>query len=161
MPREMQKVWVTCTVIKRWFGIHPDTIESRGVVSRAAASATEYDMDDVIEKCGDLIARRFSGGSSDADPQARNAKDRLALARAVDAELDLSKKQKRLADVRTIQEGYEKGIAGLRDSILEIPNLMRRARPDIEPALLDIANTAIARGLNEAAKARQHGDDDT
>lgn len=152
MPRARNEIWVTCTDLKRWFGVHPDTLEKRDVRQRKPllATAVEYDVDDFLAKCPDLVTKKFGTPADMEEP--RSPKDRKELAQALKVELENAKAQGKLVPANMVEQAYLRCLREMADELSSIPTLVRNARPDIPAADLEVIERAVAEARNRAAK---------
>jgi len=145
MARPQNEVWLTCTDIRRIFGITPGRLKRRGVQSRGE-SPVEYDLEDFWAKFGAEISP-----PSATNPDAGGWKERKLKAEALGLEMRNAKDAGDLVPADAIKPAFTVSLGAMADVLGSTTSRIRRRKPDIDSAVLAVVEECLNEARNEAA----------
>lgn len=150
--------WATVTVLKRAFGLQKKTLEGRGVKSRKNDSdATEYHLQQAIQKCGDLISKRLNT-SPDQAAELSEAANQKGMEELRKLRLENAVRSGEAVPVADIIASIGQSVRAMTDRLDAITTKVRMGVADIQPDQLAAINQAIIAKRNEAAGQRREAE---
>ena len=146
--RPRNDVWVTCSDIKRIFGVQSGRLTRRGVRSRGE-SPVEYDLDDFWEKFGGEISRPAPTPSDGSE--APDWKKRKLKAEVLGLEMRNAQYAGQLVPSAIIKPAFTKTFGAVADVLGSTTSRIRRRKPDIDSATLAIVEESLNEARNVAA----------
>lgn len=144
------QVWKNITVIRRWFDLQMANMDQRGVRSRPGPNnTTEYCVDDVIEKCGDLIMKRFT--PRDVRRENHKIKELLLAEQIRKLKIANDEAEGILVSAFDVEQSYTRSIRAICDVLDSLPSRIKMEHPDVSQSHLDAINQALIAVRNEAA----------
>ena len=167
MPKfTTQETWLPITQIKRWYKIQASTLRSRGVRSKLNEERiTVYDMDEVWDKCSDIIYKKLHEQHSiDSVPQRLNQPSESNTNHVPTniREIKLAEEYRKLKIDNDLKEGQLVAASGIEDSYMEgmrivcdkldrIPFEVKMSNPDIAQSDLETIDSCIKKIRNNIA----------
>ena len=167
MPKfTTQETWLPITQIKRWYKIQASTLRSRGVRSKLNEErVTVYDMDQVWDKCSDLIYKKLHEIHSIQFTQKSLINQSIEETDQVPAnirEIKLAEEYRKLKIDNDLKEGQLVAASGIEDSYMEgmrivcdkldrIPFEVKMSNPDIAQSDLETIDSCIKKIRNNIA----------
>lgn len=143
---------VAGAVLKRVFGIQAKNLSDRNVSPiNAAAKTLEYDLDEVVSGCYDLIFNNISKKYGTDDTDLAEMKKQKLIEEIRKLKIENDAKEAVLVPASDVMETYTKGIRALCDVLDSLPSRVKMENPDILPSALDSINRCLAELRNAAA----------
>lgn len=143
---------IPLTVCKRVFGIQKKNLSDRRVKElHSADGGLVYELDEIFERCGELIfnrlRERFSTIEGDSLDELKVIKLREEARKL---KIDNDTQEGLLVRASDVEQQYTKGIKALCDVLDSIPSMVKMENPNVSPAVLDTVAKCVAEARNKA-----------
>lgn len=143
---------IPLSVCKRVFGIQKKNLSDRMVKERRSADGNiVYELDEIFERCGDLVLNRLRERFSTSDGDSLEELKLIKLREEVrKLRIDNDTQEGLFVRASDVEQQYTQGIKALCDVLDSIPSMVKMENPDVSPAVLDTVAKCVAEGRNKA-----------
>lgn len=145
---------VPLAVCKRVLGIQKKNLDDRHVKAKEIKSSSGnlvYDLDEIFERCGELILNNLRERFSTADG---DSLDELKLIKLKEEtrklKIDNDTQEGLLVRASDVEQQYTKGIKAVCDVLDSIPSMVKMETPSVSPSVLDTVAKCVAEARNKA-----------
>lgn len=163
MPAKVQSL-VRLTVLTRCFGLQSKNLSDRKVSSQTRSGVKQYSLDEVVEKCSDLISANLKPDTETLTGRSigqLKADEQFEKVRKIRMDNDI--REGSLVDVDEMKIAFGRKITAMNDILNGIPTRVKMESPDVSQSVLEVVQRCVTEVRNKAASHKlqevvQHGD---
>ena len=159
--RAKVKSYVRLTVISRVFGLQLKNLSDRKVTEHLIDGVKQYDLEEVVEKCGDMIIDKLKPNHTAKSGQSLSqlkTEEQVEKVRRIRMDNDV--REGLLVDAEEMMIAYGRKVKAVCDVLDKIPMQVKTQAPTVPQAVLSVVVKAVNDARNKAAnhKLEPNGD---